>query len=173
MHPVMKERAKEIFRSAQMYATAAHRLNASPDTLMPSIVVAALSLELLFKTLYVLDKNAEAPHSHDFANIFEKLSDATKIELNDGFSTALGKRNMSDVEILETNFKVKIHRDLKNNLHEWSSVFTGLRYVYEFVSTAKTQKTMMFFPEIYAVSTEIIYKREPTWRVSSPMQRSE
>jgi hypothetical protein len=39
----LRQRADEIFLSAQMYATAAVRLNVTADTLTPSIVLAALT----------------------------------------------------------------------------------------------------------------------------------
>ena len=59
----MKSRARSIFGHAQVYERAARLLNTAgtsdPAMLLPSMVNAALSLELYFKSLYVLDRGAE------------------------------------------------------------------------------------------------------------------
>jgi hypothetical protein len=107
----------------------------------------------------------DAPYSHDiFSDIFDKLSDPVKAEFKDRFNKTLAGRDMTYVKILEMDFKLSIHRDLESNLRDWSGVFAGLRYVYEFTAKAKQQKTMMFFPEIRTVVTQMIYSHEPTWR---------
>lgn len=104
-------------------------------------------------------------HSHDFSVLFEELSESTKQSFTEGFNNALAVRDMNDVKIMESRFAILVPRDLKSNLVEWSTVFTGVRYVYDFVVKSKgTQKTMMFFPEIEAVAIAIILQREPTWQ---------
>ena len=59
----MKSRARSIFDHAQVYERAARLLNTAgtsdPAMLLPSMVNAALSLELYFKSLYVIDRGAE------------------------------------------------------------------------------------------------------------------
>lgn len=169
----MNEKAHSIFQTAQMYAKAARFLNGisnnDPSMLLPSTINAALSLELYFKSLYVLERNADfkinGRHSHDFSVLFEELSESTKQSFTEGFNNALAVRDMNDVKIMESRFAILVPRDLKSNLVEWSTVFTGVRYVYDFVVKSKgTQKTMMFFPEIEAVAIAIILQREPTWQ---------
>lgn len=169
----MNDRAHAIFRSAQMYERAARSLNAAsssdPSLLMPSVVNAALCLELYLKSVYVLDKQTEFKvrnrHSHDFFALFEQLPDSTRHQLSERFDGALAVRDMSDVNRLENSFQVVVARDLRANLANWATVFTELRYVYHFLERQTgQQKTMMFFPEIAASVAGVILDREPTWR---------
>src|SRR5207253_2028335 len=84
----MKERARSVFRSAEMYSRAAVLLNTSgnPTILLPSIVNAALSLELYFKSLYLLEHGADfkprGRHSHDFHALYIELSASTRERLS-------------------------------------------------------------------------------------------
>jgi hypothetical protein len=146
----MNDKAHAIFASARMYSKAAHVLNGTANSdrpmLIPSMVNAALALELYFKSLYVLEHKTDfkikGRHSHDFSAAFEELAGSTKQEFIEGFTNALAVRDMNDVNIVERDFGMRIPRDLKTNLVEWSSVFTGVRYIYEFqFKPAGSQKT--------------------------------
>jgi hypothetical protein len=169
----MKSRSWSIFRHAQVYERAARLLNAAgtsdPALLLPSMVNAALSLELYFKSLYVLDRGAEfkvkGRHSHDFAALFEELQEPTKEHLLAQFNTALSARNTNDIRMVESSLNMVVPQDLKENLVQWASIFVDLRYAYDFIETYKgEQKTMMFFPEIRDSVYNAIIGRESTWK---------
>lgn len=171
----MDDKGKLIFASAKMYSAAAHKLNdtsnCDPSMLIPSMVNAALALELYFKSLYVLERNEEfklnGRYSHDFASLFDELSESTRREFIDGFNNVLAARDMNDVETFERDYKMRVPRDFKSNLAEWSTVFTRVRYVYEFKSKPNgSQKSMMFFPEIEKLAMDVILKRKPQWAIS-------
>lgn len=153
----MKSRAQSIFAHAQVYERAARLLNTAvsndPAMLLPSMVNAALSLELYFKSLYILDHSAEfkvnGKPSHHFAVLFEELHEPTKQQLLAQFNTALSARDNSDIRMFESAHNIVVPKDLKMNLVQWASLFTDLRYAYEFIDKNKGKpKTMMFFPEI-------------------------
>ncbi len=164
----MKNMAHSMFKTADLYEQAARILNGVfPSMGIPSTVIAALSLELYFKALYVLEFGKEfkldGRHSHDFDALFEELPQETKQELMREFAARLAGRNMQDVRIFEQH-GVTVATDLKSNLKQWSTVFKDLRYVYEF--TAKSggkQDYWVFFPEIQSVVSRAIVKREPKW----------
>ena len=167
----MNSRAQAIFDHAQVYERAARLLNmagvSDPALLLPSMVNAALSLELYFKALYVLDHGVEfkvnGRHSHDFVALFERLHEKTKEHLLARFNTALSARDATDIDMLERSMKVVVPRDLQTNLAEWASIFVDLRYAYDFIDKHKgNQRTMMFFPEIRDAVHSAIIDHEST-----------
>ena len=170
----MKSRAQSIFSHAQIYGRAAYLLNTAgasdPAMLLPSTVNAALSLELYFKSLYILDHGTEfkvnGKPSHHFAILFEELQEPTKRQLLDQFNMALSSRNNNDILILKSSFNMVAPRDMKTNLVQWANVFVDLRYAYEFTEKNKGKpKSMMFFPEIRDSVHNTIIAREPTWKL--------
>jgi hypothetical protein len=169
----MKSRARSIFGNAQVYDRAARLLNTAGASdlamLLPSMVNAALSLELYFKSLYALDRGAEfkvkGKHSHDFATLFEELHEPTKQHLLAKFNAAISARATDDIRMIESTLKMVVPRDLKTNLIQWASLFTDLRYAYYFIEKNKgMQKTMMFFPEIRDSVYNTIIEHESTWK---------
>jgi hypothetical protein len=169
----MKARAQSIFGNAQVYERAARLLNNAGTNdhamLLPSSVNAALSLELYFKSLYILDHGADfkvnGKHSHHFAILFEELNEPTKQKLLDKFNTALSTRNNNDILTYQSSFNMVVPKDLKTNLVQWANVFVDLRYAHEFTEKNKgKQKTMMFFPEIRDSIYNTIIDREPAWK---------
>jgi len=169
----MKFLARSIFSNAQVYDKAARLLNAAgasdPALLLPSMVNAALSLELYFKSLYVLDHGSEfkvkGRHSHDFAALFEELHEPTKQHLLAKFNTAISARATDDIRMIESTLKITVPRDFKTNLIQWASLFTDLRYAYYFIEKNKgVQKTMIFFPEIRDSVYNTTIERESTWK---------
>ena len=168
----MKTLARSIFNNGQVYERAARLLNAAgtsdPAMLLPSMVNAALSLELYFKSLYILDRGVEfkvrGRHSHDFAALFEELHGPTKQHLVDQFNAALSARETNDIRAMERTFKWAVPKDLKTNLIQWASLFVDLRYAHHFIVKYQgKQKTMMFFPEIRNSVYNTIINRESTW----------
>lgn len=161
----MNDRAHEIYKFACEYAKAARFLNQQANLLLPSHVMAALALELYFKSLYYLeygkDFKVNGKHTHDFHALFQKLNDRVKQELISDFEQMLKTRDMSDVTILETQSKFTISYDLMENLKIWSRVFVELRYFYDFKNK---DMPIMFFPEIEKVIRNAIHKRKPEWR---------
>jgi hypothetical protein len=160
----MRQRSEAIFRNAQRYEEAARVLNAAAlQLLIPSMVNAALSLELYFKALYFLENASDfkerGRHSHNFHHLFGALSDSTRAELSQEFQGQIQDRDMKDVEAVEREAGVTIPRDLEGNLKQWSRVFVDMRYVYD--STGP--RTMMFFPELAGCVVKVIYRRTPEW----------
>jgi hypothetical protein len=166
----MRDTALELFRTAGMYGKAARILNAHrPGLLIPSTVMAAFTLELYFKSLYVLERHAEfrvkGRRSHDFYALFEDLSDSIQQELTRDFASGLAARDMRDIREVEETQKMAVPRDLKSNLKGWSGGFAQLRYVHEFIEKEKgTPWAWCFFPEIEASVVAAVTRRQPTWR---------
>jgi hypothetical protein len=167
----MQNPAEPIFRAAHMYEHAARQLNGCGDAsmLLPSMVNAALSLELYFKCLYILDRGVEFKikerHSHDFHALFEELTADIKLRLTNDFASNLQTRNMSDVRSIEQSLSIVVPLSLKENLVQWASVFVDLRYVYDFIQRQQgRQRTMMFYPEISGLLRKAILDREPSWQ---------
>ncbi|MCF6157077.1 MAG: hypothetical protein E3K32_00580 [wastewater metagenome] len=166
----MREKGLEIFRSGKMYSLAARCLNGnagiSPTLLMPSMVNAALCLELLFKSMYYAlnetDFKVDGRYSHDFFEIYQSLPADIRSNMSDTFDGLLSNRQMNDVNILESQYGVVIARGLEDQIKLWSSVFVKMRYVYEGHKTS-----MMFFPEIEETITRAILSLKPLWS-SSP-----
>jgi hypothetical protein len=162
----MEDRIKAIFLTASAYSKAAKHINAAglqdSSLLLPSQVIAALALELYFKSLYHIEKNADfkinGKHSHDFNALFEKLSEDSRKKLEKNFHELMTVRDMQDVKNIEAASGVKIPLDLVGNLICWSDVFTKLRYIYDRPTAGKS---MMFFPEIEQAVKNVIFGIRP------------
>ncbi|MDN3617510.1 hypothetical protein ACFFUS_06005 [Vibrio gallaecicus] len=158
----MNIRARKILESAVDYMKAANVLNHSsvqhPTLLLPSQVNAALSLELYFKSLYLLifgeDFKVKGNHSHDFYKIYKALPDEMRKRMNDNFDSLVKARDNSDVKQLREESKVNISLKLESLIQNWSGVFTKMRYVYE---DHKGSYVMILFPEIAKVVGMEIY----------------
>jgi hypothetical protein len=125
-----------------------------------SQVIASLSLELYFKSLYCFVFNKEFKinnkHSHDFDRLFLELPNDIQDFMNEEFRTLLAKRDMKDVERMESF--VKVPRDLVGNLKYWRKGFVEIRYFHD---KPKEPIVMMFFPEIEKVVIKAIRKVKP------------
>jgi hypothetical protein len=160
------DKAKEIFDAARLYSEVAKFVNGSGKQpfLMPSQVVAALSLELYFKCLYYLENGIDFKvndrYSHDFALLFQALTEDARKAIETAFGQSMSARNMGDIKQLEEFGKIKVDIRFEETLKTWSKVFTEVRYLYE----AKAHKNMVFFPEMeHAVVTRIL-KVKPEWK---------
>lgn len=169
----MKSLARSIFDNAQVYERASRILNASGNhdlaMLLPSHVNAALSLELYFKSLNILEHGVEfkinGKHSHHFAQLFQGLKESTKQELNERFKSAVSRMDPDEIPRLESMLGGVVPKDLKTNLVEWAAIFTDLRYAHSFVEKYKGKKvTMAFYPQIVESVYSVIIDREPTWK---------
>lgn len=160
----MNDRAYEIYKFACEYAKAAKLLN-QQDLLLPSHSVAALALELYFKSLYYIeygrDFKVNGKHSHDFYVLFQELSNRVKQDMVSDFNKILKNRDMSDVKILKSQYNFKISLDMMENLKIWSSVFVELRYFYDFKNK---NKSMMFFPEIEKTILNALFQHKTEWK---------
>lgn len=162
----MEDRAKTIFTTAKSYAKAARTVNSSvendPAQLLPSLVIAALALELYFKSLYFLEKNQDfkvsGRHSHDFFALFGHLSAASRGKLSQEFENQIINRDMKDVKAIERTSETSIPLKLEENLKSWSDVFTTVRYIYD---RPKMIKHMMFFPEIEQAAINTVLTLHP------------
>lgn len=160
----MNDRAHSIYVYACTYAKAAKLLNQS-ELFLPSMVNAALALELYFKSFYYLEYGKDFKindrHSHDFFCLFEELRDTVKRDIESDFDQIMKNRDMRDVEQIEMVSKVVIPRGIMENVEVWSTVFVKVRYMYD---NMEKPRSMMFFPEIEEVIRNAIYKRKPEWR---------
>lgn len=162
----MSNRAKDVFKTASSYSKAARTLNQAVggdlSLLLPSAVVAALSLELYFKSLYLLENNKEfkpdGRYSHDFHALFNLLPEVVKNALEQYFNVSIRDRNMEDVDLLMTEHAITVPLGLSENLSSWSDVFTKVRYIHD---RPGHQVSMFFFPEIEQAVIRVIRERHP------------
>lgn len=173
----MKSLAEKIFGSARVYVRASEVLRSATQLdlalSLPSNVLAALSLELYFKSLHILEFGTEFKvnnkHSHHFALIFGGLKEATKMELCDKFDTAKSAMDPNWIPHVERLMGGVIAKDLKSNLVEWQSIFIDLRYTHSFIEKYKDKKVaMQFYPEIVKSVESTILAREPEWASLAP-----
>jgi hypothetical protein len=166
----MIDRAKMIYLNALRYTKASRVLNQKVqegdiELFLPSMVNAALALELYFKVLYYIENGSDfklqGRYSHNFSCLYKKLSDSIRKELAPHFEELIKTRDMIDVETIEKASSVQIPRVLKANLDAWSEVFVNIRYIYDSEGKAIP---MMFFPEIEQSVLLVIYKLKPQWK---------
>jgi hypothetical protein len=159
------ERPREMLHTARTYSEVAKYVNKSGKSayLIPSQVIAALALELYFKTLYYIENEADFKinnrHSHDFATLFKALTDDAQSEIEATFNQALVTRNMEDIRQVEAFGKLSVSTEFAENLKTWSEVFTEVRYLYE----EKSRKNMVFFPEMERAVAARNRKVRPDW----------
>ena len=158
-----EEYGKSMYKTAEVYSKAAKYLNGiDMAVLLPSQVIASLSLELYFKSLYCFVFNKEFKinnkHSHDFHRLFLELPNDIKNSMCKEFQKILATRDMKDAERMESFSKIKVPRDLVENLRNWSSVFVKIRYFHD---KPKDSIVMMFFPEIEEIVIKAISSLKP------------
>lgn len=165
----MSDRANDIFKTAEIYSKSAKYLNsvASHDhsQMLPSQVVAALSLELYFKALYYAenceDFKVNRKHSHDFHKLFQSLTDSSRNALAQSFESQILTRDMRDIEAVEAASGVSVPRDLIGNLEAWSNIFVQVRYIHD---RGPTGRSMMFFLEIEMSVRSVIINLRPEFQ---------
>lgn len=81
---------------------------------MPAIVNLAIAIELLFKTIYVLEKRSASVREHKYQVLFDYLSDTSKEEIKNNFSSQYNGEYGFDYL-----------------LNYYSNLFIEWRYVYE------------------------------------------
>ena len=107
-------KARQILDAARLYSQVAKFVNGSgrQQFLMPSQVVAALSLELYFKCLFFMENDADfkvnGRHSHDFALLFEALTEEARKDIETAFQERMSVRKMDDIMRLEEFGNMKI-----------------------------------------------------------------
>jgi hypothetical protein len=159
------ERSREMLHTARLYSEVAKYVNKSenPAYLIPSQVIAALALELYFKTLYHIENGTDFKinnrHSHNFVALFQALTDDARSEIEAAFNQALRTRNMNDIRQIEAFGRLSVSTEFAEILKTWSEVFTEVRYLYE----EKSHKNMVFFPEVEGAVAARIRKVRPDW----------
>jgi hypothetical protein len=157
-------KAQNIFNSANIYAKLYYLLNSNTDRsqILPSNVMAALSLELYIKCIYYLEKGKDFliknRHSHDFHKAFLELNESTRSQIIDEYYLSLKTRDMTDIKTLEEYSKIKINTDFYPVLKEWSTIFVDVRYIYEIINKNKIIN-MVFYPELQQIFSTYIKKR--------------
>ena len=165
------ERAKSIYDAASVYSRAAYLLSTQGgmsledhSLLLPSVVNAALSLELYFKSLYLIeikeDFKVNNKHSHDFQLLYTKLSAPIRREIEAEFSKQIKKRDMQSIKQLEILSGMQTKLDLQSNIKDWSCVFVKMRY---FFDKNAPPCNMSFFPEIEKALQNTIKRLKPDW----------
>ena len=155
-----QNKSESIYSAGQLYSQVATFLNQSGNNsfLIPSQVIAALSLELYFKSLFYHEKGTDfkinGRYSHDFYSLFKELNEESRKEIKDHFDSLIKNRDMTDIRMMEKIGKLKISLDFDEMLKSWSTIFTNVRYLYE----EKAKKTMVFFPELEAAIVARITK---------------
>lgn len=149
------EKYKQIAHAAKIYSDAAFKLNSSFNvgenlySLMPSQVLAALSLELYLKSIYYLefgdDFKKDNKFSHDLESLFEKLKDSTKEFIMYKYNSIMQNRDMKDIRNLENAMNLQIDTSFLSMLNHWNGIFVNARYFYE---NKFANKMMLLFPEL-------------------------
>jgi hypothetical protein len=165
---------QKMFDNARAYSKASYILNQKAlgrsfnvqdmDLGLPSMVNAALALELYFKTVYLLEKGEDfkvkGRNSHDFHLLFGELNNSTRQSMEAVFIESMRRRDMTDVEKIERDTSVSIPRDLVSNLFVWKDVFVDIRYIHERKGKGML---MFFFPEIKNAVLAPIFLLKPEW----------
>lgn len=160
------DRAYSIYETAKAYSSAAKLLNYQGPSplLIPSMVNAALALELHFKSIYIIehknDFKINGKHSHDFHHLYNSLASETKKSIENEFNELINNRDMRDVDNLRKIPGITVSLDFKYNLKCWSNVFVKARY---FFDKKDIPTSMMFFQEIEKVLVNAIRKYQPSW----------
>ena len=165
------ERAKTIYKAARLYSRASFVLDQQAVKsemerylVLPSLVNAALSLELYFKSLYLLeysrDFKVKNKHSHDFHLLYGELSKSIKQEIETEYNRNIKDADLTGIKQLELITGSPIKLDLPSILKNWSGVFVRIRY---FFDKNDNRLSMIFFPEIEKALVHIIKRQNPDW----------
>ena len=165
-----KDRAKAIFKNARRYADASQFLFnnglslPNPEFFLPALVNEALALELYLKTIYYLETNKDftvkGRFSHDFYELFKKLTPITKENLTTYFNDSLSDSRLDQIKDIKNKTNISIPCDLESNLENWSKVFVNIRYLYD---NDLSGLKLSFFREIEEAALQTIYKFKPLW----------
>lgn len=158
-------KAYKIYQSAIMYGKAARTLDRNSD-IMPSQILAALTLEILFKSLFYLENGRDFKinnkHSHDFNKLFIELSESTKTEMRQFFDIDIAISGTSNEQLIANEVGQILVSDLEGLLEQWKDVFVKFRYIYDIEIGGKQ---MLFFPQLEASLKSVILNRMPAWDV--------
>jgi len=156
----MLEIAQKIYETAQRYSESAKILNSiNLEQRKSSQIMAALSLELYFKCIYLIENGKEfkvnGNRSHDFKKLFEDLDEKTKDLIVSYYNILISTRDLSDIKAIEKKMVGKhiINTSFHSIIENWSNVFIKFRYSYE---PANRYIDMFFFPEIEEALLSII-----------------
>jgi hypothetical protein len=118
---------RAILNNANNYSHIAKYINQSgiSSFLIPSQVIAALSLELFFKTLFFIENSTDfkinGRYSHDFFALFQELSNESRVRIQSNFEEAIKNRGMQDINLMEKIGSLKVNLDFSENLKIWFS----------------------------------------------------
>lgn len=119
----------EAFFNACMFNSAANALDMRKEQAVfgyPSIVNAALSVELCLKAVHLARRRREAAHGHSLVKLFDSLSRADKKSIESKYDECLAKHQLT-VQALSAGFDV----DLYGVLSRCDRLFEILRYWHE------------------------------------------
>lgn len=127
---------------------------------LSSFPIGALSLEIYFKALFVLEYGKEPPKKHDFyREIYKKLPVETQEELKNIFSRKMQHRDMTDIKMFENESGLIVPKNFDDLLDSWSKVFANFRYLYDLKKLSNGDLFMLFLPEIINTVSCIIHQR--------------
>lgn len=155
---------KEIARAAKIYSDAAFQLNQSVKlgqddllNLLPSQVLAALSLELYLKTIYCIDKGSNIS-GHDLESIFNRLDESTKDFIIAKYKEAIQGENLDNIKSIANKLNIQADTSFLSMLKHWNGIFVDARYFYE---NRFANKLMFLYPELKQSLVGYILEKRP------------
>lgn len=131
----MNYQAKGIYDAAHNFLVASNTLNEKLSEtndlstyLAPYITVSSFSIELFLKCLYALEKGKKAKNIHKLYQLYDALSDDSKIIIKMLYEMYAEK----DPSLIVLKSKVpEMKTDLEDILKDMSNAFVNWRYSYE------------------------------------------
>ncbi|NOJ43374.1 hypothetical protein [Bradyrhizobium australiense] len=128
---------------------------------LPSIVMAAFSVELYIKCLICLQGDP-VPRGHHLKNLFDRLNGKTQKELAALWSADNGSRDAFRT-MLPAKWHNSISDDVRQALSDGSRAFEELRYAYEGEPTCR-----FYIDTMPRMLRHIIWQRRLDWRGIGP-----
>jgi hypothetical protein len=94
----------------------------------PIIVLSAFTAELFLKCIILVEAGG-TPRTHDLKELFDRLSEATRAQIENVWNTEIAVRRKKEWDDLERFLKVA--RDLPSALAKGSNAFDRIRYSHE------------------------------------------
>jgi HEPN domain-containing protein len=149
---------KRVFRYGEMYRRA-HRVLQINQITMPSVVCAALSLELYFKAL-IVDEKGDAPDIHDLQVLFSLISPNKQQKIRDYFNL-MSETRMKRYQTLKQHDKTPPLPTFERVLDSAKRIVVTFRYGYR--TSVLNKWEGWFANEIWDGARKLILELHPDW----------
>jgi hypothetical protein len=150
---------KLVFQYGEMYRRAWRALQVN-RLVMPSVVCAALSLELYFKAL-IIDEKGDALETHDLQLLFSQLSQDKQKKIREFFQLTLQARTKTQQQLNQALHRTMPVPTFDQVLDSAKRVFISFRYGYQ---TSKLKQWEGWrADEIWDGTRKLILDLHPGW----------